>query len=256
MRPMPYLDADPADLQRSFRLTDGDLPHAAVLVGTLSGAAYGRSLASLWPHARAVDERITVVEVDRGRVWFVAVFGAAQAATFAHLAVRLGARAVIQLGAMGGLQPGWQVGEILVPTQVVGRDGVSRQLSRNRPLALDPRLTDDLITRLVDASLLVRRGTLVTTTTIAFERTIDIARWRRAGYAGVEMEAAASLAVAHHFAVPATGAFVLYDNLAAHHTVFDRSDADQERTMAPREPMTRAAADVAAAAWRRSTRPD
>jgi len=62
------------------------------------------------------------------------------------------------------------------------------------------------------------------------------------------MEAAATLAVASHFGVPATGAFVLYDNLGANHTIFDRSAADSRRTTSAREPMTRAAAAAVASA--------
>jgi uridine phosphorylase len=81
----------------------------------------------------------------------------------------------------------------------------------------------------------------VSTTTIAFERPSDIARWRRAGYVGVEMEAAATLAVAARYGVRAAGAFVLLDNLAADHTVFSLTDDERARVRAAREPMTRAA---------------
>ncbi len=86
----------------------------------------------------------------------------------------------------------------------------------------------------------VRTGILVTTTTISLERSTDISRWRRAGYAGVEMEAAATLAVAAHFGVPATSAFVLMDNLAVDHTVFALTDADRLRIRTAREAMERA----------------
>lgn len=238
---MPYLDADPGDLQRSFRLADADLPDAAILVGSLRVGGYAAFLTEIWPRARQVEERIRLVEIDGLRVWFIVVFGAAQAATFAHLAVRLGARAMVQLGAMGGLQLGWEVGDVLVPGEVVGRDGVSRQLSHGRPSTPDRAMAELLMTTVSSAGLAARRGTLVTTTTIALERPRDVARWQRAGYAGVEMEAAATMAVAGHFGVPSAGAFVLMDNLAADHTVFHVSDEDRRRISAAREPMTRAA---------------
>lgn len=245
---MPYLDASSADLQRSFRLADGDLPHGAVLVGTLSISAYQGFLRTLWPGAREVEERVTLVHADGRNIWFIVAFGAALAATFAHLAVKLGARAVLQLGAIGGLQPGWEIGQILVPYQVIGRDGVSRQLSRNRPLVTDPAMSAALTSELAASGLIVKHGMLVTTTTIAFERPMDIARWGRAGYAGVEMEAAATMAVATHFGVPAAGAFVLFDDLASARTVFALSDDDRRRARAAREPLARAAAMVVARA--------
>lgn len=37
---MPYLDAAPADIARSFRIADTDLPDAAILVGQSHEAAY------------------------------------------------------------------------------------------------------------------------------------------------------------------------------------------------------------------------
>lgn len=53
------------------------------------------------------------------------------------------------------------------------------------------------------------------------------------------MEAAATLAVAAHFGVPATSAFVLMDNLAVDHTVFAVTDADRRRIRTAREAMER-----------------
>jgi uridine phosphorylase len=43
-----------------------------------------------------------------------------------------------------------------------------------------------------------RQGLLVSTT-MAMERASDIARWQRTGYAGVDMECAATTGVASHF---------------------------------------------------------
>jgi purine-nucleoside phosphorylase len=99
----------------------------------------------------------------------------------------------------------------------------------------------EIARRLDGSGLTIRSGTVVSTTTIAFERPSDIARWRRAGYVGVEMEAAATLAVAARYGVRAAGAFVLLDNLAADHTVFSLTDDERARVRAAREPMTRAA---------------
>lgn len=234
---MPYLDASPADLQRSFDIANGDLPNAAVIIGRLGVRRYVPYLREIWPEARELTEQIWVVETDGQRTWFVSTFGAAMAATFAHLAARLGARAMVQVGTMGGLQPGWRVGQILVPDAVIGRDGVSRQLSRNRPILPDRVLSDAVADGLAADGQEVRRGSLVTTTTIAFERTSDLARWRRAGYAGVEMEAAATLAVAAHFGIPAAAALVLIDNLAENHTVFHVTDDDRRRVRAARRSM-------------------
>lgn len=169
------------------------------------------------------------------------VFGAAMAATITHFAVKLGARAVIQIGSMGGLATGWNVGDVLVPSSVVGRDGVSRQLSRGRPIEpsarLSQHLADELAARLTGIPL--RRGPLVTTTTISLERSADVSRWRRSGFAGVEMECAATLATAHHLGATATGAFVLVDNIAEGHAFYDLDDGQEDRVRRAKDPVLR-----------------
>ena len=186
-----YIDADAATLRRRFAIADGDEPDVLVVDGRWSARALAADVARTWPSARELDERTSLVEVAGRRAWITGAFGAAQAATYAHLAVRLGARAVVQVGSFGGLVADWAVGDVLVPSSVVGRDGVSRQLTRGEPLIPDPSLTDRLRRALAAADVSVRNGTLLSTTTIALERRSDIVRWGHAGYVGVEMEAAA-----------------------------------------------------------------
>lgn len=244
---MPYLDAPTAALQRMFGIRDADLPDAAVVLGRWGQHGYFERLAGIWPGIREVEEHTALIEADGRRVWVSVVFGAAMAATLTHFAARLGARAVIQIGSMGGLTTGWEVGDVLVPSSVVGRDGVSRQLSRGRTIEpsgeLSQHLAADLASRLVHGT--VRRGPLVSTTTLSLERPADVARWRRAGFAGVEMECAATLATAQYLGAEAAGAFVLVDNLAHDHAFYD-IDADQEeRIMAAEDAVLSSAVAVA-----------
>ena len=236
-----YIDASPADLQRAFAIADGDLPDAFVIEGRWEAGGLLADVERTWPSARRVDERTSLVEVAGRRVWVNASFGAAQAVTYTHLAVRLGARSVVQIGSFGGLADGWAVGDCFVPSSVVGRDGVSRQLTGGEPVAPDPSLADRLRRALAAAGMPVHDGTLVSTTSIALERHPDVARWRRAGYAGVDMECAATLAMAAHAGVPAAGALFLIDNLADDHTVFDQTDDERMRCRFSRDAILRAA---------------
>jgi uridine phosphorylase len=231
---MPYLEAPAASLQRMFGVADGDLPDAVVVLGQWGQRGYFERLAGIWPGLREVEEHTALIEADGRRLWVSVVFGAAMAATLTHFAVRLGARAVVQIGSMGGLATGWQVGDVLVPTSVAGRDGVSRQQCRGRIMEPDAGLTrhvmDELSAQIAHGT--IRRGALVTTTTISLERPADITRWRRSGFAGVEMECAATLAMARYLGAPAAGAFVLVDNLAEGHVFYDIDDDQAERIRA------------------------
>jgi uridine phosphorylase len=246
---MPYFDVSSTDARVMFGIADDVRPTAAIMVGEFSQRDCFRRIRTLWPEARQVEEHSLLVDAGGQHIWISVVIGAAMAATMAHLAVKLGVRALVQVGAMGGLADGWEVGDVLVPSLVVGRDGVSRRLSRNRPIEPEAGLTSglrgELAARLGVAA--VRSGTLVTTTTISLERPSDVARWRRAGYAGVEMECAATIGMAAYFGVPTAGAFVLMDNLARRQTVLTLCEEEERRIEAGKDAILRASVAAIAA---------
>jgi uridine phosphorylase len=244
---MPYLNAPAESIQRSFDIADGDLPDAAIMVGQWGERPYFERVRAIWPGAREAGSHNLVIEEGGRRIWIGVVVGGAMAAMLSQAAAALGSRAIIQIGSYGGLADGCFVGDVLVPSLIVGRDGVSRQLSRNKPIDPDGALTE-LILEEIGARLdgaTVRSGTLLTTTTMSHERDSDIARWRRRGYAGVEMECAVTAATAAHFGIPSAGAFVLMDNLAAGHTIFMTSEEDRRRISIGKDAILRGA--VAAA---------
>ena len=243
---MPYLTASASDMQRIHRVRDEHLPHAAVLYGVWSSTSFETEMLALFPEAQPVAERTLLVEIDGRNVWIVHVFGAAMAASHAHLAAVLGARSILQVGSYGGLATHGRVGDVLVPSRVLGRDGVSRQQSKGRPIDMDAGLRARLESALVAQGATTIDGLLISTTTISLERDADVRRWMRAGYAGVEMEAAATAAMARHFGIPTAGAFVLWDNIGVGHTIFNRSDDDRERTRVAQDQIVRAAVEVAA----------
>jgi uridine phosphorylase len=242
---VPYLTASAADMQRVHRVRDEDLPHAAVLYGVWSTAVFDAEIRQLYPDARPVAERTLLVEIRGRRVWVVCVFGAAMAASHAHLAASLGARSMLQVGSYGGLATEGRVGDVLVPSRMLGRDGVSRQQSRGRVIEVDAVLRQALRDALEAEGATTIDGLLLTTTTMSLERDSDIRRWVRLGYAGVEMEAAATAAMARHFGIPTAGAFVLWDNIGVGHTIFNRSDEDRERTRVAQLQILRAAIETA-----------
>ena len=243
---MPYLTASATDLQRIHRVRDADLPDGAVLYGIWSAAAGEAEIRTLFPDARPAAERTVLVEIDGRRVWVIWCYGAAMASSHAHVAAALGARAILQVGSFGGLATDGRVGDVLVPRRVLGKDGVSRQQSKGAVIEMDEGLRDRLEAALIAEGATTIDGLLLTTTSISLERDQDIRRWMRAGYAGVEMEAAATAAMARHFGVPTAGAFVLWDNIGVGHTIFTRSEEDRARSKLAQDQILRAAVEVAA----------
>ena len=73
-----------------------------------------------------------------------------------------------------------------------------------------------------------REGPVFTTPAFMAERWEDILRWEREGYAGVEMEAATTLAVAQHFGVPCACLAYLLDNLIEEHDILDVTESQRQ----------------------------
>src|SRR5450756_1451159 len=106
---MPYFDATPAVLQRMFGIADTDLPDAALVVGQWGQGPYFEHVRSIWPDARDIEEHPILIDAGGRRIWVSVVFDG-------WPRTRLERRRCSR------------------PSLVVGRDGVSRQLSRNKPI--------------------------------------------------------------------------------------------------------------------------
>lgn len=124
--------------------------------------------------------------------------------------IDLGAKTLIRIGTCGALVEGFDMGELVVATRVVGADGTSAALGVTGPVAPDPAITAAL--RHAGA----RSVTAVTTDLFYDEGRPEIAAgWLTAGAEVVEMEAATLLAVAERRGV-AGGVLLAITDLLGH----------------------------------------
>ena len=159
----------------------------------------------------------------------VALVGAAaspMAGHWAHLFARAGTPRIVQFGWYGACQPGTEAGDVLVPTRAARGDGVSRWYLDGREAAdAAPELAGRLESALGERGLRVHRKSMYTTTSLMSESSEVIARWRKAGYHGVDMETAATLAVARAHEVERAAVLLRIDDLTSgEHDLFDPID--------------------------------
>lgn len=171
------------------------------------------------------------------RAGLVAAFGGPMAALHAHTWCAAGVPVVIQLGWFGALQPGSALGDVIVPRHAERQDGVSDWYLPKGILAdSSPELSAAIVRHLQRRSIPVGEHSIYSTPALLAESREVIADWRRHGYQGVDMETAATFAVAKHLGAQRAGALLRIDDLIAEeHSLAETMPDDARGFMRHRE---------------------
>jgi uridine phosphorylase len=123
--------------------------------------------------------------------------------------IDLGARTLVRIGTCGALHDGFELGQLVAASAVIGTDGTSASLGTERRLTPDPRLTEALVAN-------GAQPVTVLTTDLFYDPRGDApTEWLADGADVVEMEAAALLAVAGRRQVAAAVVLGVTDLLAS-----------------------------------------
>lgn len=165
-------------------------------------------------------EPILEFRLDGKCYWFVIVYGGALLSEYLHLACMFGSKKNILLGTCGGLKPGVNSLEFVVPDWSYAEESSAKgyQPDTGHRYKSDKALSDALAGALSQGHA-VHRGQTVTYQAMLGETWDDILRWSGQGYVGVEMEAATVFAVSNHFGVPSAALLRIGDNLIEKETI-------------------------------------
>lgn len=108
--------------------------------------------------------------------------------------IDLGARRMLRVGTCGALQPGLELGDLLIATEAIPADGTSRSLGAGDRTPASPDLLAALIAS-AQGEDGVRSGPIVSTDLFYDSRGLERG-WSEAGALAVEMEAATLFALA------------------------------------------------------------
>lgn len=229
-----------------------DLPMGLILHGCYDMPAAARRWRDRLADARVARKAFNLVIGRHGDItlWYVPVLGAPLAAFAVHCACALGVRRVVQIGSFGGTRPNLDVGDLLLVTGAGRGDAASDwYLPAGEPASADEALTERLRAALRARGEPWHEGTVFTTPAFMAETWDDIVRWGEEGYAGVEMEAATTFAVARHFGVPAAALIYLLDNLIAERHLLDNTQQERERVLRARHLVQEVALEVVTEEW-------
>lgn len=152
--------------------------------------------------------------VDHPRVAVAGRFGiGAPTATMVleHLAAR-GAEAFLSVGYAGSLTRDVALADLVVPDAAIRDEGTSHHyLAPDRTVEPTPALHRSTVAAARDSDRAVHEGPTWTTDAPYRETVAEVERYAEAGVLTVEMEAAATFAVAHYRGLAAAAAFVVGD---------------------------------------------
>lgn len=170
-------------------------------------------------------------------VALTASFGGPMAAFHAHTWAAAGIPAIVQLGWYGALQPGTALGDVVVPRHAERQDGVSDWYLQKGILAdATPELSSAITATLRDRDIPVHEFGIYSTPALLAESRDVIADWSRHGYHGVDMETAATFAVAKSLGVHRAAALLRIDDLISEeHSLADGLRGDHRKFMRERE---------------------
>lgn len=139
-------------------------------------------------------EDVLIGDVGGVPVGFAGVYGGAMASEVMHLFGVLGTRCVIQIGNCGAVADGLVAGDLFVAERAYCGEGAARYYQTDGPWV-------EASVALLPSPLRAgcRAGPIDTTGALFAEGAEDLERWAGEGFAAVDMETAATYAVAEHF---------------------------------------------------------
>lgn len=211
---------------RAWRSVLGLAPHESPVAVIVEGS---------WWRAQRTQRRLARLGATRelgvpdvhlgtwaGRaLMYACPYGAPRTAEVVHLAARVGAQLAIQIGSCGVVGDGVRPGDVIVPTQALGADGVTSHYASTPRVPSSSPWSDRAARSLRVRAITVHRGPGVTWPTLFNQPTARVREWRREGYLGVDMETAATFAVARRLGVAAISMLVAWDEVLTGRTFLD-----------------------------------
>jgi purine-nucleoside phosphorylase len=180
-----------------------------------------------------IFEDVLIGGVRGQAVGFACVYGAGMASEIVHVFGTLGTRAVIQTGNCGALADDLNAGDLFVPDRAFCGEGAAQYYKADGQWV---EASESLLRSETTAKLMLEgcgRGAIYTTAALLAEGMDDLQRWHEQGFAAVDMETAATFAVAEHFGMDRLALLYVFDNpRRREHLLLTDADKDVRRTLA------------------------
>jgi len=236
-------DLTRADWLAALSLSPDRIPAALVLRGTRNlKRHYAGHVALLSDVIEVGSPNALFEDVCAGRlggvdVAYASVYGGPMASEITHVFGVLGTPLVVQTGVCGALADGIGAGDLVIATAAGCGDGAS---ACYLPGVGRIDATADLVANIRETTVLpepirAHAGPVWSTAALLAEGMDDLERWHGDGYLAVDMETAATFAVAETFGMRRVALLSVYDNpRAGEHLLLTETHKDEARALGER----------------------
>jgi purine-nucleoside phosphorylase/ribosomal protein S18 acetylase RimI-like enzyme len=240
-----------ADWLNILGLPEARIPAALIVRGTRNFRSRYRAMLPYFDNVvevgtpNGIIEDVLIGDVRGQPVGFACVYGAAMASEVVHIFGVLGTRAVLQIGNCGALADGFGAGDLFVAERAYCGEGAAQYYKADGAwvAASANLLQSRTLSPLISAGC--RAGTIYTTAALFAESEADVERWFHEGFAAVDMETAATYAVAEYFGMDRVAILHGFDNpRRREHLLLSDTDKDVRRGVG-NERMRQLALDLA-----------
>jgi uridine phosphorylase len=226
----PVGEVDGAGWRTVLGLADRERPVAVVVEGTWWRDEHTRRRLERLDGVRELGIPDVYLGASGGRqLIYACPYGAPRTAEVVQVAALVGAELAVQLGSCGVLDPDIRPGDVVVPSAALGLDGTSALYASDTLVAASSDWTGRALTELERRGVAAHRGPSVTWPTLFNQPTDLVRRWSAEGYLGVDMETAATLAVARRFGAAGTSMLVAWDEVLSDRSFLDPLPGDQQQ---------------------------
>jgi purine-nucleoside phosphorylase/ribosomal protein S18 acetylase RimI-like enzyme len=192
-----------------------------------------------------IIEDVLIGEVRGRPVGFACVYGASMASEVVHIFGVLGTRAVVQIGNCGALADDLGAGDLFVADRAFCGEGAARYYKPDEEwVAASPNLLRSRTLSPLQPGQ-CRTGAIYTTAALFAEGKADLERWLREGFAAVDLETAATYAVAEHFGMDRVAILYGFDNPRRREHILLSDREKDVRRAAANDTMQQLALDLA-----------
>jgi len=201
-----------------LNVPEGRIPNALLLRGTRNLRANYEKHKALFSDVieigspNGIFEDVLIGVRSNALVGYASVYGDAMASEIAHVFGVLGTSLVIQTGCCGALAEGILPGDIVCATSAHCGEGAAQYYLPNKR---EIDASGDLVARITSESagtVAVHKGPVWTTSALLAEGKQEIESWASQGYIAVDMETAATFAVAEYFGMRRLSLLFAFDN--------------------------------------------
>jgi ribosomal protein S18 acetylase RimI-like enzyme/purine-nucleoside phosphorylase len=232
-------DLTKSDWLHILGLPESRIPAVLIVRGTRNFQRQYRAMRPFFTNVidigtpNGITEDILIGDLHGRPVAFVCVYGASMASEVVHIFGRLGTKTVIQIGNCGALADDFTAGDLFVAERAWCGEGAAQYYRPGQPWVEASR--ELLHTATLRAPPACRTGDIYSTGALFAEGVEDVARWAAQGFSAVDLETAATYAVAEHFDMARLAILYGFDNpRRREHLLLSDHDKEARRAEADR----------------------